>query len=637
MGLAFETLLPPGTLARPAEAASALPGAAMLRVNFIPGVRQRLGWRGMRECPHHPDSLTARIEGMPGVYGLSLVHAETTDGLGGAEFALNYFPAAEEGLLDSFPVEACLAAQEEHYLERVRDFAGQADLCGLFAIARLSLEFAAGGGIALTVRALDRAAIVARDGVVVETSEGPRQLVEPGGLDKDLRSFDVAMPFVEPLAASIGYCLGEAPSRLVRTSAPGERWYYDANGHAGREPWDGARDVRLSLGWGGGAPMPTVSDNVKTELLWAHPEPKPADYAEASWWRTDARGARNSLDKTALGIQDKPKLIVLTGFLGAGKTSFLKRFIEHQSQRNQFVAVVQNEIGAKGLDARLVDQHYAAVEVDEGCVCCTLAGSLRLALADILRSYQPDFVVVETTGLANPANLLNEISELEDRMEFASITTVVDSRLGERMLADHAVARDQIRLADAILLNKVDAASDGALNRLEAAIRYLNPVAPVHRVVRGDIAPSAVYGVNTVSRRAVSAPSHGDREQDGHHGCGGHGHAHGHTHVEEGISSRLWTAPGTIDPRAFLAAMEQLPTGVLRVKGVVELAGEAEAWLCQYVPGMNRLTPAGAADTGERFLVFIGEDIDAAVDGFERALVAHGGAPSGGSLVVRSL
>ncbi|MCG8509771.1 MAG: GTP-binding protein [Rhodospirillales bacterium] len=622
MSLDFEKLLPPGTLARPADAASALPGAAMLRVNFIPGVRQRLGWRGMRECPHHPASLTARIEGKAGVYGLSLLHTDFEGRLGRAEFALNYFPAAEEDLLDSFPVEACLVAMEEDYLERVRDFAGQADLCGLFAIARLSLQFMADGGLSLSLRAPDRDVIVARDGVIVETSAGPRRLAEPGDFDKDLRSFDLAMCFLEPLAASIGYCLGEAPRRLIRASAPGERWYYGADGNSGSEPWDGARHVRFSLGWGGDAPMPTASANETTERLWVDPEPKPADYADASWWRTDAPGARNSLDKKALGIQDKPKLILLTGFLGAGKTSFLRHFIEYQARKNRFVAVVQNEIGAKGLDSRLVDQHYAAVEVDEGCVCCTLAGSLKLALADILRSFQPDFVIVETTGLANPANLLSEISELEDRMEFASITTVVDSRLGEKILADQAVARDQLRLADVILLNKADAVSENGLTRLEAAVRTLNPVAAVHRVVRGDIAPSAVYGVNTVSRRDAAAPAWGGHGQNHDHGCGGHGHVHGHTHVEEGISSRLWTAPGKIRPDAFLAAMEQLPPGVLRVKGVVELSGEAEPRLCQYVPGMCRLTPAGSVDTGERFLVFIGEDIEAALNGFEQALDA---------------
>ena len=85
-------------------------------------------------------------------------------------------------------------------------------------------------------------------------------------------------------------------------------------------------------------------------------------------------------------------------------------------------------------------------EVDEGCVCCTLAGSLRSALSGILSEFQPDFVVLETTGLANPANLLSEIADLEDMLEFASVTTVVDAVCGPHSLKDHEVARSQVRL-----------------------------------------------------------------------------------------------------------------------------------------------------------------------------------------------
>ncbi len=101
--------------------------------------------------------------------------------------------------------------------------------------------------------------------------------------------------------------------------------------------------------------------------------------------------------KTSREIPSKPGFILLTGFLGSGKTSFLNRFIQAQTQAHRFVAVVQNEIGEKGLDADLLDQTYAVTRMDEGCVCCSLAGNLRAALNSILSRFDPDIIVLETT------------------------------------------------------------------------------------------------------------------------------------------------------------------------------------------------------------------------------------------------
>ncbi len=633
--LNFERLLPPAALADPGRAAAMLPLSALLRINFVPGLRQRLNWRGMRECPHFPDSLTARVAGQAGVYGLTCLTGTAQDGIGRAEFLLAYFPASEDESLDGFAVEACLAVLADGYIDRIRDFPAHPDLCGLFRIAKLEFRLDLSGGVALSVEAPDRSVIVARDGLVVETPEGPRQVVEPGGDDKNLAAFDLAMPFVEALAASIGHSLGAAPSRLLRDAAPGLRWFHDAAGQFTAEPGPDIRDIRLAIGWGDAPPLVPAAAGADVECAWTAPEPPPANYAGAAWWRADEVGARHSLDKTALGIQDLPKLIVLTGFLGAGKTSFLSRFIEHQAARNSFVAVVQNEIGEKGLDGSLLGQHYAVAEVDEGCVCCTLAGSLKMALSGILRDYQPDFVVLETTGLANPANLLGEIAEFEEHLTFASITTVVDARLGVATLDRYAVARDQVRLADVILLNKSGDVAAAELSALETAIVGLNPAAAIHRVDHGEISPATLYGVNAAVRRPAADP--------GHACCGAHDHGHGHdghachhldggnsggphggasaerhTHTHDGLGSRLWAPPAPLDGATLRRALSGLPPGVLRVKGMIELTGEAVPHLCQYVPGSYTLAPASPSESEgkDRFLVLIGEDIDNAARQF---------------------
>ena len=247
----------------------------------------------------------------------------------------------------------------------------------------------------------------ALDGVRVDTPQGPVQVVEPGGEDQDLPCMAAAMPFMRTLAASAAYCLGAPPDALELHSRSLPRFVYDAQGLSGTEPWDDGSELRLVLGFGAPdamlAPPPDTGPWPRApRIRWRAPAPVPEAYADEPWWSAEVPGAGHSLDKNAMGIAEPPRLIVLTGFLGAGKTSFLTRFIEQQAARNAFTAVIQNEIGAQGLDGHLLGQRYAVTEMDEGCVCCSLAGNLRPALAQILGTFQPDFVVLETTGWPIP-------------------------------------------------------------------------------------------------------------------------------------------------------------------------------------------------------------------------------------------
>jgi G3E family GTPase len=352
------------------------------------------------------------------------------------------------------------------------------------------------------------------------------------------------------------------------------------------------RDIRFGLGWD--MEVPANADMKTTELFWTAPAPLPDDYAEAPWRSPDVPGAANSLDKRTMGITERPRLIVLTGFLGSGKTTFLTRFIEEQAARNGFVAVVQNEIGKKGLDGSLLGQSYAVTEVDEGCVCCTLAGSLRSALTGILGEFQPDFVVLETTGLANPANLLAEIVDLADMLDFASVTTLLDAACAPRALAEFEVARNQVQLADILILNKTDLADEEALHDLEARLRELNPTAELHRTVHGDIPSSVLYGVNFRKSLRRPAPLLAPM---GHHA----------THGDAGIENAIIEWDGPLDRQAFRNGVDAFPREILRAKGVVRFRDSDAPEVFQYVPGYHALTPAkDIRDSG--FLVIIGQN-----------------------------
>ena len=606
MAFSLNTLLPPALRENPVLAATELPRALMTRANFIPGVRHRLGWRGVRDCAKGKGGLTVRITGMAGVYGLHPLNTGQFDRAGLATFAISYFPAPDEDLIESFSIQAGIAAQADDYLDRVREFTLYDDLRALFGIAVLEAYFCPESGVSLALTAPQRDVVLAMDGVTVQMPSGPSQVVEPGGEDQNLPAWDISAPLFDALAASASYCLGLSPQSLMKSSRPGMRRAYGGGAGLKSEPAPGVRDIRFGLGWD--MTVPANADMQSTELFWTAPAPLPEEYGDAPWRSPEIPGAANSLDKRSMGITERPRLIVLTGFLGSGKTTFLTRFIEEQAAKNGFVAVVQNEIGKKGLDGKLLGQSYAVTEVDEGCVCCTLAGSLRTALSGILGEFQPDFVVLETTGLANPGNLLAEIVDLDDMLDFASVTTLLDAACAPRALMEFEVARNQVQLADVMILNKTDLVNEDVLLELEGRLRELNPTAELHRTTHGDIPSSVLYGVNFRKPLRRPAPLLAPL---GHHA----------THGDAGIQNAFIEWEGPIDRQAFQNGVKGLPREILRVKGIVRFKDATDPEVFQYVPGYHALTPAEDVRDSS-FLVIIGQDASRVADEFRREIGA---------------
>ncbi len=605
MSISLKTLLPPALLENPVQAAAILPRALITRANFIPGVRHRLGWRGVRDCAKGRDGLTVRVTGMAGVYGLELCNASENNGTGRAIFNISYFPTPDEELTEAFSIQAGLTAHTEDYLERVREFTLHDDLRALFRIASLEAFFVSNcHGAALALTAPESDIIIAINGVMVETATETVQAVTPGGKDQDLPAWDTALPFFHALAASASYCLKAKPQSLTRHLRPGTQRTYSETDGLNFEPTPDLHYIRLGLGWDTSAPENT--DFTEPDLLWSDSSAIPKEYTDAPWMTSDIQGASNSLDKRTMGITDKPRLIVLTGFLGSGKTTFLTRFIEDQAAKNGFVAVIQNEIGQKGLDGKLLGQSYAVTEVDEGCVCCTLAGSLRSALSGILSEFQPDFVVLETTGLANPANLLSEIADLEDMLDFASVTTVLDASGAPQALEKYEVARSQVRLADVLLINKTDLTTEAQLIELEMRVQELNPTGARHQAIYGDIPSTTLYGVNlrkTMAHPTPHLPLMGMAA----------------THQDDDIQSTLISFDAPLDRAAFHQGISALPAQILRAKGVVQFQDTNTPEIFQYVPGSHALTPADS-DPGDCFMVIIGQDALNAANNFRTAI-----------------
>jgi G3E family GTPase len=175
---------------------------------------------------------------------------------------------------------------------------------------------------------------------------------------------------------------------------------------------------------------------------------------------------------------------VLTGFLGAGKTTLLNRILSERHGRK--LAVIENEFGEVGVDNHLVIQSEEELfEMNNGCICCSVRGDLIRILGRLLkRKDRLDGVIIETTGLANPAPVAQTFftdDEMRRNFRLDAVLTVVDARhAGSHLDADDESVK-QVAFADVILLNKTDLASPAELDALEARIRGINAVARIHR------------------------------------------------------------------------------------------------------------------------------------------------------------
>ena len=174
---------------------------------------------------------------------------------------------------------------------------------------------------------------------------------------------------------------------------------------------------------------------------------------------------------------------ILTGFLGAGKTTLLN-YILKQNHGYKF-AVIINEVGRIGIDGALVENTKDEVlELSNGCVCCTVRKDLVKGVQNLLKKGGFDYLLIETTGIADPgpvAQTFLNIPQLQQFVRMDSIITVVDAEQIEKQMKEVETAREQIAMADFILLNKTDLVSAEHLDRIEAKARELNPHAVMFR------------------------------------------------------------------------------------------------------------------------------------------------------------
>src|SRR3954464_10470770 len=236
---------------------------------------------------------------------------------------------------------------------------------------------------------------------------------------------------------------------------------------------------------------------------------------------------------------DKIPVTVLTGYLGAGKTTLLNRILSEPHGKKY--AVIVNEFGEIGIDNELiVGADEEVFEMNNGCICCTVRGDLIRIIDGLMRRKGKfDAIIVETTGLADPAPVAQTFfvdENVGSKTKLDAVVTVADAKWLRDRLRDAPEAKNQIAFADVIVVNKTDLVSADELAEVEARIRGINPYAKLHRTQRSQIALNEILGRNAFDLdRILDIEPEFLRVSDDHdHHDHAHGHDHDHHHHDHG-------------------------------------------------------------------------------------------------------
>ncbi|REH76031.1 CobW family GTP-binding protein [Staphylococcus felis] len=283
-------------------------------------------------------------------------------------------------------------------------------------------------------------------------------------------------------------------------------------------------------------------------------------------------------------------IVVLTGFLGSGKTSLLNALVRDVKSKQQKAAVIMNDFGHQNVDVHLVDEEVEVMPLTNGCVCCTLKEDLTAQLHEIYLEHQPDIVFVECSGVAHPVEVLDAcltpvltpITTHVDILGILDAVSISDDRDYPEDIQQLMYA--QLKYSSTILVNKIDLVDTTALLEVIDYVQHTFPNTPYQLTQYGDV--------------TLDVMQHQSRHISGHEV------AHHHSHLNHFI----YEIETAIRQHALLECIKQLPGTVYRVKGFVNIEGYQQQCIVQFVP--NQLDIKPAAMQLPSYIVVIGYQLD---------------------------
>jgi G3E family GTPase len=299
---------------------------------------------------------------------------------------------------------------------------------------------------------------------------------------------------------------------------------------------------------------------------------------------------------------------VLTGYLGAGKTTLLNRILTYEHGKK--VAVIVNEFGEVGIDNQLViDADEEIFEMNNGCICCTVRGDLIRIIGNLMqRRDKFDHLVIETTGLADPAPVIQTFfvdEDIQSQLALDAVITVVDAKhIWQHWDSDEA--QEQIAFADVILLNKIDLVTEEELAELERRIKEMNAMVKIYRTKNSDLAIESILGVKAFDLDRALEVDPDFLNEDAHE------------HDDEVYSFAIVEEQPLDSDKLSTWVNDLLQTkgpDIFRMKGILNLKDEPNRFVFQ---GVHMIfdgrpdRPWKPTETPRSEMVFIGRNLDEA-------------------------
>ncbi len=276
-------------------------------------------------------------------------------------------------------------------------------------------------------------------------------------------------------------------------------------------------------------------------------------------------------------------ITLVTGSLGSGKTTLLRHMLRVLTKK---IAILMNEFGEIAIDSKVIEgKNIRIAELSGGCVCCSLLGEFEAAVNELIDTIEPERIIVETTGVAEPDALIFDIEDALPRVRLDGVLTLVDADAMVKYPQLGHTTRMQIEDADTILLNKVDLVSAGTSNRLKEKLRQVNERAPILPVVRAEVDPELIFGISR--ERILSRPPP--------------------IHQTE-FDSFSFRTNAFLNREQFGTFADQLNQKIFRAKGFVRFP--EGSYLFNYVAGRWDVESFPEDRT---ILVFIGEELNPSV------------------------
>ena len=278
-------------------------------------------------------------------------------------------------------------------------------------------------------------------------------------------------------------------------------------------------------------------------------------------------------------MNPRTPITLVTGPLGSGKTTLLRHIL---ATRPAKIAIVMNEFGEIAIDTKVIEgKNVRIAELGGGCVCCSLLGEFEAAVNEIVTRVEPEIIIVETTGLAEPEALVFDIQEALPQCRVDGVVSLMDADMLVRFPELGHTTRLQIEGADILLLNKIDLIKLEQIEPLEGKLRKINPTAAIVRTERCQIDPELLFGIGR--KRKVIPPEH---------------------EHQPGFESFTFTSDKSFSRDCFERFADSLPANVYRAKGFIRF--EDSSQLFNFVAGRWDLEPFESAETA---LVFIGKGV----------------------------